>query len=233
MIPTRDELTAAIARFRSERVNPDACDSVQAEELEKISSVPPDELVICKEGSRSLVGKHTLSDSTECVLKYYYPKNLAKKINYGLRGSRAMRSWVAARAFDLLGIPTPAAMMIHEQKGPAGLTLRQSLLACHLAPGIPLCDVTDETGLREIAPQLKEAFTTMATFGISHGDLKANNIIVDADHKIRFIDLDGTTILSSNKDWQKLWERDRKRFLKNWPPGCFTRRLFSEIMTPA
>jgi len=233
MTPTDNDLTAAIMQFQDERVNPDACDAAQAAELENISSSPPNDLIICKDGSRSLVGKHTLDDGTECVLKYYYPKNLAKRINYGLRGSRAMRSWIAAKVFSRLGIPTAAPMMIHEQKGAVGITIKQSFLACHLASGIPLSDVSDESALQKIAPQLKAAFDTMTSYRISHGDLKANNIIVDDDHKIRFIDLDGTAILSSEKTWADLWKRDRKRFLKNWSEGSFAHQLFSKTMQPA
>ena len=233
MTPTDNDLTAAIMQFQDERVNPDACDAAQAAELENISSSPPNDLIICKDGSRSLVGKHTLDDGTECVLKYYYPKNLAKRINYGLRGSRAMRSWIAAKVFSRLGIPTAAPMMIHEQKGAVGITIKQSFLACHLASGIPLSDVSDESALQKIAPQLKAAFETMTSYRISHGDLKANNIIVDDDHKIRFIDLDGTAILSSEKTWADLWKRDRKRFLKNWSEGSFAHQLFSKTMQPA
>ncbi|MDG0993755.1 MAG: lipopolysaccharide kinase InaA family protein [Akkermansiaceae bacterium] len=233
MTPTENDLTAAIMQFQDERVNPDACDAAQAAELENISSSPPSDLIICKDGSRSLVGKHTLDDGTECVLKYYYPKNLAKRINYGLRGSRAMRSWIAAKVFSRLGIPTAAPMMIHEQKGAVGITIKQSFLACHLAPGIPLSDVSAESALQKIAPQLKAAFDTMTSYRISHGDLKANNIIVDDDHKIRFIDLDGTAILSSEKTWADLWKRDHKRFLKNWSEGSFAHQLFSKTMQPA
>jgi tRNA A-37 threonylcarbamoyl transferase component Bud32 len=167
------------------------------------------------------------------VLKYYYPKNLAKKINYALRGSRAMRSWVAARAFESLGIPTAPAMIIHEQKGTAGLTLKQSMLACRLAPGIPLSDVTDESTLRVIAPQLEEIFATMAMFRISHGDLKANNIIVDADNIIRFIDLDGTTLLAPENKWRTLWKRDRARFLRNWTVQHPAHEILSGSIKPA
>lgn len=231
--PTYSDLTAAIRQFRDERMNPGACDAAQAAELEKLSFCPPNDLLICKNGSRSLVGKHTLSDGTECVLKYYYPKNLAKKINYALRGSRAMRSWIAARAFELLKIPTAGAMMIHEEKRAAGIMLKQSFLACQLAPGIPLHHVTDEASLREVAAQLKEAFATMATYRISHGDLKASNIIVDTKHRVRFIDLDGAAILSARKTWNVLWENDRNRFLRNWPENSPAHQLFSESMQPA
>ena len=235
MTPTHENLATGLARFRDERVNPRVCSTDQAAELETVSSRPPNDLAICKDGSRSLVGKHTLNDGTECVLKYYYPKNLAKRINYGLRGSRAMRSWIAARAFETLGIPTPSAMLIREEKGVSRITLKQSFLACVLAPGVPLSEITkdeDQAKLRMIAKQLKEAFTIMVNYRISHGDLKANNIIVDSDHRIRFIDLDGTAILSPPKEWQGLWERDRTRFLRNWPQGSLAHRLFSETITP-
>jgi tRNA A-37 threonylcarbamoyl transferase component Bud32 len=231
--PTYSDLMAAITQFRNQRINPSACDAAQAARLEKLSPRPPNDLIICKNGSRSLVGKHTLPDGTECVLKYYYPKNLAKKINYGLRGSRCMRSWVAARSFDLLGIPTATPIMIHEEKRAAGIMLKQSFLACRLAPGIPLHHVNDQASLREVAAQLKEAFATMASYHISHGDLKANNIIVDNDHKIRFIDLDGAAILSSEKTWPELWQRDRERFLRNWSDGSLAHQLFSDSMPPA
>lgn len=230
--PTYNDLTAAISQFRDERVNPDACDAAQAAELEKLSPRPPSDLLICKDGSRSLVGKHTLSDGTECVLKYYYPKNLAKKINYALRGSRAMRSWIAARVFDTLGIPTPSTMVIHETKGPTGITLKQSFLACLLAPGIPLSDITDEETLQHVASQLDKVFSIMASYHISHGDLKANNIIVSNDGKIRFIDLDGVTIMSPKKKWIELRKRDQKRFLKNWSPDSAAYQIFTEIITP-
>jgi len=233
MITKHDELIAAITKFRDERVNASTCNPVQVCELEKLTLTPPDDLVICKDGSRSLVGKYNLSDGTECVLKYYHPKNLVKKINYGLRGSRCMRSWIAARAFELLKIPTATPMMMHEEKRAAGIILKQSFLACHLAPGIPLHHVTDEASLSEIAPQLKEAFTTMAAYRISHGDLKASNIIVDTKHRVRFIDLDGAAILSARKTWNVLWESDRNRFLRNWPENSPAHQLFSESMQPA
>lgn len=229
-LPTHDELAAQIKLFQREAVNSQACDKDQTTDLEKFVSTPPKNFTILKDGSRALVGKHTLLDGTECALKYYYPKNLAKKINYGLRGSRCMRSWIAARVFELLGIPTAASMMIHEKKGAAGIILKQSFFACRLAPGIPLSDVTDEAAFQKIAPQLEKIFTTMATYRISHGDLKANNIIVDNHHNIRFIDLDGTTILSPEKTWTKLWQRDRKRFLRNWPKDSLAHQLFSETI---
>jgi len=233
MITTHDELIAAIAKFSNEQINTGVCNPTQANELKKITLTPPSKFVICKDGSRSLVGKYNLSDGTECVLKYYYPKNLAKKINYGLRGSRCMRSWIAARAFELLKIPTAGAMMIHEEKRAAGIMLKQSFLACQLAPGIPLHHVTDEASLREVAAQLKETFSTMATYRISHGDLKANNIIVDINNRARFIDLDGATLLAPENKWLSLWERDRNRFLRNWPENSPAHQLFSESMQPA
>ena len=233
MTPTDNDLPAAIMQFQDERVNPDACDAAQAAELENISSSPPNDLIICKDGSRSLVGKHTLDDGTECVLKYYYPKNLAKKINYALRGSRCMRSWIAAKVFSRLGIPTAAPMMIHEQKGAIGITIKQSFLACHLAPGTPLCDITDEDVLQKVASQLDMTFTTMASYHISHGDLKANNIIVSNDGKIRFIDLDGVTIMSPKKKWTALWNRDRARFLRNWQTESPTYQIFADTIQPA
>lgn len=228
--PTHADLASSLKQFHRECVNTDVCDTGLARELAQLSTAPPEDFIVLKDGSRARVGKHTLRDGSACVLKYYYPKNLAKKINYALRGSRSMRSWVAARAFELLGIPTATPMMIHETKGALGLTLKQSFLACHLAPGTPLSHVTNEAVLEQVAPQLKQAFAIMAHYRISHGDLKANNIIVAPDHQIRFIDLDGTTILSKQKTWRQLWTKDRNRFLRNWPEDSSIQRVFAACM---
>lgn len=124
-------------------------------------------------------------------------------------------------------------MMIHEQKGAIGITIKQSFLACHLAPGTPLCDITDEDVLQKVASQLDKTFTTMASYHISHGDLKANNIIVSNDGKIRFIDLDGVTIMSPKKKWIELHKRDQKRFLKNWSSDSAAYQIFKDIIPPA
>ncbi|MFK7911593.1 MAG: lipopolysaccharide kinase InaA family protein [Akkermansiaceae bacterium] len=229
--PTHEELHAAVKKFRNEAVNNLTCTPDQTRALKSLTLEPPEQLAVLKDGSRSLVGSHTLDDGTDCVLKYYYPKNIAKKINYGLRGSRAMRSWIAARAFEYLKIPTPSAMMISETKSSSKITLEQSFLACHLAKGIPLSSVTETSRLEEIAPLLQKAFDRMEAYRISHGDLKANNLIITEDNRIYFIDLDGTHILSSEKRWTKHWQRDRLRFIKNWPESSPARKIFSGVIS--
>lgn len=55
----------------------------------------------------------------------------------------------------------------------------------------------------------------------------------DSEKKIRFIDLDGTATLSSEKSWAALWQRDRNRFLKNWPENSPAYLFFPETMPPA
>ena len=103
-----------------------ACTTGHAEQLAKIANRPPPGLTLCKFGSRSIVGSLQMADHGTVVLKYYYPSNLLKNLSYGIRGSRCQQSWIAGLAFDFLGVPTPAPLLIAEWSLPGGFWLRKS-----------------------------------------------------------------------------------------------------------
>jgi Ser/Thr protein kinase RdoA (MazF antagonist) len=53
---------------------------------------------------------------------------------------------------------------------------------------------------------------------ITHGDLKASNLLWDADRLV-LIDLDAMCQHASPAGFARAWQRDRARFLRNWPAG--------------
>ncbi len=180
----------------------------------------PAGLTILKFGSRAIVGSYPVAGEP-VVLKYYEPANFTKHLTYGMLGSRCHRSWVAGLAFGFLGIPTPAPLVIAEWKSLGGLWLSRSFLATRHAVGVPLAEfaarlAADDPLLHQVAASLRKAFATLAAHRAVHGDLKENNIIVAPDGSISFIDLDATSFLLPEKEWKPLWDRDRRRFLKNW-----------------
>jgi tRNA A-37 threonylcarbamoyl transferase component Bud32 len=242
MPPTHAELVSFIDSLRRDagawRVNEDACTQEQRDELQTVAARPPRGLVIKKFGTRSVVGAYRLDDGLRTVLKYYYPRTMVKQLTYGIRGSRCLQSWVAGRVFRKLDIPTPEVLAMWEIRSGGGIMLRKSFLACLEADGIPLCDYLAENAeapekLERVAQHLRNAFDKMADYRIAHGDLKANNILVDARQDISFIDLDGVTLLDSENRWSKARIRDRQRFLANWKNSPPAAEIFHDVISPA
>lgn len=197
--------------------------------LARLSGQVPENMEVLKFGSRAVVGALTLPDEGDVVLKYYYPSTFLKHLTYGLRGSRCRQSWVAGLAFHHLGIPTPEPLMIAEWHRLGGAWLSRSFLATRRARGVTLARfVADRTPgdplLEKVAAALRAAFTQLARHRAIHGDLKENNIIVDPDGNLSFIDLDGAGFLLPEAKWRQLREKDRRRFFKNWNslPGIAT-----------
>jgi len=187
----------------------------QTHEIDKINTRPPNNWQILKDGSRSKVGCHKLSDGREVVMKYYYPKNVFKKLNYRFTGSRCQRSWIAGQAFTRLSIPTPSPLHISEQLTHLGLLNSQSLIVTEKIEGIALKDLPSER-YSPVAKQLSAIFGIFSQYHIAHGDLKATNIIITPRDRVSFIDLDATCFQLSGKSWDQARTYDRTRFRKNW-----------------
>ena len=82
--------------------------------------------------------------------------------------------------------------------------------------GQPLLALSD-TELREPAlqAQLKDLFVSLRQHRLVHGDMKANNLLVDADGQLWLIDLDAMRQVPSGK-FTTLHEQDQRRFMQNW-----------------
>lgn len=191
------------------------------EELLSLAARPPAGMVICKYGSRSVVGMHDLASVGRVVLKYYFPRSPLKRLTYGFRGSRARQSWRAGLELTRIGVATPEPLAFCEWTSAGGLLLDQSFLAVRHVAGVELGafverHAADGHALAAVAASLTEAFARLAEHRIAHGDLKASNIFVSDDHSVTFIDLDATEIGVSPGRWSSRRERDRKVFFDNW-----------------
>jgi tRNA A-37 threonylcarbamoyl transferase component Bud32 len=214
-----------------------ACTAEQAAELTAIARRPPPGMVLYKFGSRSVVGRHVLTDGTAVVLKYYYPKSPLKHVTQALTGSRCMRSWQSALDLERLGLPVPPALIVAEWRALGGLWLVQSMLATAVAPGIPLPDWVerhqhDAGRLAAMAARLRGHFALMAKHRAAHGDLKATNLIVADDDSVRFVDLDAVSVRLAGSAWPAARARDRRIFLANWQPGSAAASAFKDVFEP-
>ncbi|MDA3918382.1 MAG: hypothetical protein PF690_15610 [Deltaproteobacteria bacterium] len=60
-----------------------------------------------------------------------------------------------------------------------------------------------------------KSFYKLKSLKISHGDMKADNILIH-DDKPFFIDLDSMKWHKRELRFSHAWKKDMKRFMKNW-----------------
>ena len=192
---------------------------------------PPAGMVIQKYGSRSLVGSYHLAHS-HYVLKYYHKRGLHHLINYKLSKTRALQAWEGANILHShkISVAQPIAL-IEETKH--ALPARSLLVLQHVE-GTPLDQFVKNSNstaseLENVVSTLRHYFTVMYEHKITHGDLKANNILVSESLTPYFIDFDGTQQHTKDSSFLKNWEADKRRFLKNWQTSPETAEVFHDV----
>jgi hypothetical protein len=76
----------------------------------------------------------------------------------------------------------------------------------------------------DVAQAIVDLFKSLHDVRISHGDLKATNLLWHAG-RLLLIDLDAVQQHASSQRHAKAWQRDRARLLRNWPstsPCCIS-----------
>jgi hypothetical protein len=148
------------------------------------------------------------------VIKRYNIKNWRHAIGRSLRSTRAEHSWRMAHLLEIMGIDSlrPVALL-ERRRGPLRGT------AYFISTWIDAPDLLslgtqralDDAELLALDSLLRQ----MATARISHGDFKANNLLVRAD-RMAIIDLDSMRRHASASSFRQAFERDLKRLLRNW-----------------
>lgn len=167
-------------------------------------------------------------DSRRYVFKRYHHKDFWRRVRRLWRTSRAARSWRIAHALRFTGIPTPTPVALIEQRTLGNVTqawfvteaLSGNTLQEHWQRQMP--SLAEHQSLRSL-------FQLLARAGISHGDMKATNLLVQDKH-IFLIDFDGARELSGPALKQALQD-DLDRFLRNWETSIFLPAL-QEVLQP-
>ena len=163
----------------------------------------------------------------ELVIKRYNLKSVLHALSRACRPSRAWHSWRAGHMLLHLGIATPAPLALCEER--IGPIRRRAFLVNAFCPGENLLEHLSP----EVPPGEAEAHSLLTLFDalrvmrISHGDLKANNLLWH-NGRVVVIDLDGMRWHASLAGWQRAWRRDRARFLANWPETSVLYRWLDE-----
>ena len=191
----------------------------------------PDQMVAAgkhlKNGNSATVVRLTTTDG-DWAIKRYNIKNILHAVKRCLRPTRASVSWGNAHRLKISGISTPSAIAMAEKRfGPFRFT---GYYVCDFVDGQDVADYfvddNEPSGSQlDTANHLIELFRIFLQLGIVHGDCKATNFLV-TDHGVSVIDLDAMWEPKSRNRFNKLYSRDRSRFLRNWKTDCALYRWF-------
>lgn len=170
-----------------------------------------------KSGGTCTVAGVQLGDS-RVVVKRYNLKHWRHALSRAWRPSRAWHSWREGHRLDFYDIATPRPLAVIEER--LGPLRGRAFLVNEYCPGASLLDVLDAGQVPEpaLASALLELFGQLHALRITHGDLKASNLLWDAG-RVVLIDLDAMRQHASPAGFARAWQRDRARFLCNWPAG--------------
>ena len=121
--------------------------------------------------------------------------------------------------------------IVEERCGPLR---RRAFLVNAFCPGRDLLALLspDAEPPAEMGAALLSFFATLHALRISHGDFKATNLLWHAGQVV-VIDLDAMLQHRSARSYAKAWQRDRARFLRNWPAGSELFRWLDARLPPA
>ena len=154
-------------------------------------------------------------DGKDLVIKRYNIKNVWHLLRRTLRQSRAAVSWRNANLLEFIDLPTLKPLGFIERRQGRFRTVAYFISEYHQAE--ELLDVYHSRQPTESElEQISNIFLLMQNSLISHGDLKAQNLLIDADGKVILIDLDSMKDHRSTSEFEKIFNKDKKRFLRNW-----------------
>lgn len=206
-------------------------------ENEKLASLlqAPDVAIsagcVLKDGGTCTVARVTAGERA-LLIKRYNLKSLRHALGRLWRPSRAWHAWREGHRLRFLGIDTPEPLaLIEERLGPLR---RRAWLINEYCQGPSLLAhlaADSEPPVKE-AEEIVKLFATLYRQRISHGDLKASNLLWDGD-RVVLIDLDAVTQHRFPASHRRAWRRDRARLLRNWPPESRLHRWFDRVLPPA
>lgn len=168
-----------------------------------------------KNGATCTVARVELAGCS-LVVKRYNLKDAGHALSRLFRPSRAWHAWHEGLRLRFLGLPTPEPLaLIEERFGPLR---RRAWLVTEYCPGLGLgkhLSADAEPPAAE-AEAIRSLFEALYREKLSHGDLKAANLLWDGS-AVQLIDLDAMTRHRTDRAFQRAWRKDRARLLRNWP----------------
>jgi tRNA A-37 threonylcarbamoyl transferase component Bud32 len=181
-----------------------------------------------KRGRTSTVAMVVI-DNRPLVVKRYNIKGLLHGIRRAFMVTRAEHSWKNAKRLKEIGIPTPEPVGYMERRfGPFRNTAYfiNEFVEGPRAVDFFRKEVPEEKA--RVAFEIVKIFNELKSRKISHGDMKATNILV-TNGRPSLVDLDAMRIHSSNSRFKRAHRKDVRRFFKNWSDVPHASSLFEEL----
>lgn len=156
-------------------------------------------------------------DGRPRVIKRYNLKSLGHWLRRCWRPSRAWHSWRNAQRLVLWGLPTPRPVALLENR--CGWLRGRAWYVSEHVPGEPLGTVlaAADPGRREVLlDRLCALLTDLKRLNLSHGDLKATNLLVDQENNLMLLDLDAMRRHRRLGAFRRAFTRDLARLRANW-----------------
>ncbi len=174
--------------------------------------------VMLKDGRSSTVIKVKM-DGRDVVVKRYNMKNMLHRLRRMLRQTRAAHSWRIAHKLTLFNLNTPLPIAYLESHC-LGLRGKSYYISEFVAGTDVKAFLVPYAGrLYEVANVIKQVCTLLSSLSaieITHGDLKATNIIIDSSQQPYLIDLDGAAEHFSASGLKREALAEKRRFLRNF-----------------
>lgn len=188
--------------------------------------------LICKAGSRNHTARVELVGDAY-LLKRYNCRGLFYRLRNALRPSRAVKNWELLHHFQLRGISVPNPYLCIEER--RNLLLGRSYVLMDFCLGETLRQMWPELAEQDremLIASLSKLLGQMHRFGLLHGDLKWDNILVQrtvGSLRVKLIDFDGARLVQYPS--LRRAEKDLRRFLRdlrdNDPSGHWEARFMS------
>ncbi len=183
---------------------------------------------LLKSGNTATVVK-TVIDGQPVVIKRYNIKNWRHALSRSVRTTRAAHSWRIAHLLELIGIDSLKPIALLERRcGPLRST---AYFVSSCIDAQDLLTIGQQRALSaDESASLQKLLQQMRTCRLSHGDFKANNLLVDRG-RIEVIDLDALQRHCSDSAFERAFDKDMRRLLANWPATNAVHRQIVELQT--
>lgn len=189
------------------------------------------QMEVLKAGQSSTVIKAIVDEKT-VVIKRYNIKSAWHWVRRSLRSTRAADSWKLANTLRLFGISTPKPIAFIEKRF-LGLRNKSYFVMEHVK-GPNLAEYfanyeASDAHFEKIAARVVTLIKNIAQLKMSHGDLKATNILIEKDQPV-LLDLDGMKEYKTHRKAKRVYKNEIKRFMKNWKNQPAVRLLFEKLV---
>lgn len=184
---------------------------------------------ILKAGRSSTVIKMTI-DNRILVIKRYNMKNAWHWMRRALRKTRAAESFRLANLLRLFGVATAKPIAFIEKRL-FGLR-NTSYFIMEYVEGPTLSTYfsnyqSTDFHCEKIAARVVDLLRKINEMQMSHGDLKATNIVIEDDQPV-LLDLDGMTEHKTQNQTNRIYKKEIKRFMENWKDQPTVKTLFEK-----